>query len=462
MYWFVFGLLLLMCIKKTIQMKTRLLLLLSIFTLQINAQCWDKISSGAYHTIAIANNGTLWGWGYNNTGQVGCGNTTNQTSPVQIGTANDWVSIGTGYYHSFAIKSNGSLWAWGNNVDGQLGNGNNTNQLSPVQIGTSQWQTVTGGEAFTIAIKTNGTLWTWGVNTFGQIGDGTTTSRNTPFQVNTDTNWWKISAGRYNSYALKATKKLWAWGINNKSQIGDNSTTTRYLPVAVADTENFDNVIAGVNACYAITQNGDLKAWGAVNGTDVYAPYPFGYQATHTNWVDLKVGINHFVGTKNTNELFTWGTNNIGQLGVNSSSTPVLITTVSNLTNKIAANFYGSLVLNSSGQLYVTGQNHVGQFGTGTDVDIYGFISVSCPALSSSDFDKNIIISIHPNPVSNQLNISTPFEIQKLVIYDVAGKQVKYQEGNTTAIDVQDLKSGFYLLEVTINDKKEVSKFIKQ
>jgi hypothetical protein len=48
------------------------------------------------------------------------------------------------------------------------------------------------------------------------------------------------------------------------------------------------------------------------------------------------------------------------------------------------------------------------------------------------------------------------------VIYDVTGKQVKYQEGNTTAIDVQDLKSGFYLLEVTINDKKEVSKFIKQ
>ena len=77
-------------------------------------------------------------------------------------------------------------------------------------------------------------------------------------------------------------------------------------------------------------------------------------------------------------------------------------------------------------------------------------------------FDKNIIISIHPNPVSNQLNISTTFEIQKLVIYDVTGKQVKYQEGNTTAIDVQDLKSGFYLLEVTINDKKEVSKFIKQ
>jgi hypothetical protein len=80
----------------------------------------------------------------------------------------------------------------------------------------------------------------------------------------------------------------------------------------------------------------------------------------------------------------------------------------------------------------------------------------------TESFDELNKATLYPNPVSNQLNISTTFEIQKLVIYDVTGKQVKYQEGNTTAIDVQDLKSGFYLLEVTIYDKKEVSKFIKQ
>lgn len=42
-------------------MRTKLFLLFALFTLQSNAQCWSKISSGAYHTIAIANNGTLWG-----------------------------------------------------------------------------------------------------------------------------------------------------------------------------------------------------------------------------------------------------------------------------------------------------------------------------------------------------------------------------------------------------------------
>jgi len=111
MYRIVFGLLLLMRIKKTIQMKTKLLLLLSLFVLKSNAQqCWDKISSGAYHTIAISNDGTLWAWGYNDSGQLGDGTYVNKTVPTKIGTDTDWVSISTGYYHSFAIKSNGTLW----------------------------------------------------------------------------------------------------------------------------------------------------------------------------------------------------------------------------------------------------------------------------------------------------------------------------------------------------------------
>jgi sugar lactone lactonase YvrE len=116
-----------------------------------------------------------------------------------------------------------------------------------------------------------------------------------------------------------------------------------------------------------------------------------------------------------------------------------------------AASFYApiGICFDASRNIYIADSN-------------YGKIrKIDMSALSSNNF--NIAdFQIYPNPVSNQLNISTPFEIQKLVIYDVTGKQVKYQEGNTTAIDVQDLKSGFYLLEVTINDKKEVSKFIKQ
>ena len=55
-------------------MRTKLLLVAILFSLQINAQqCWSKLASGLYHSIAIANDGTLWSWGYNNSGQLGDG-----------------------------------------------------------------------------------------------------------------------------------------------------------------------------------------------------------------------------------------------------------------------------------------------------------------------------------------------------------------------------------------------------
>ena len=116
-----------------------------------------------------------------------------------------------------------------------------------------------------------------------------------------------------------------------------------------------------------------------------------------------------------------------------------------------AASFYGptGICFDATGNIYIS------------DSTNHRIRKIDMSALSLNNF--NIAdFQIYPNPVSNQLNISTTYEIQKVVIYDVTGKQVKLQEGNTTSIFVEDLKSGFYLLEVTIDGKKEVKKFIKQ
>ena len=113
----------------------------------------------------------LYSWGLNVNGQLGLGDTTYRSSPVQVGTLSDWVTVATGYRHTLSIKSNGTLWSWGRNQVGQLGLGNITDYSSPKQIGAlTNWLTIAASNYSTIAIKTDGTLWTWGQNNYGQLG----------------------------------------------------------------------------------------------------------------------------------------------------------------------------------------------------------------------------------------------------------------------------------------------------
>ncbi|MFP3670697.1 regulator, partial [Priestia sp. SIMBA_032] len=86
------------------------------------------------HTLALKTNGTLWGWGRNNYGQLGDGTTTAKTIPVQIGTATNWKSIDAGDHHSIGTKTNGMLWGWGYNQYGQLGDGTTMSKIEPTQI----------------------------------------------------------------------------------------------------------------------------------------------------------------------------------------------------------------------------------------------------------------------------------------------------------------------------------------
>jgi alpha-tubulin suppressor-like RCC1 family protein len=87
------------------------------------------------------------------------------------------------------------LWSWGNNAAGQLGLINTTNYSSPKQVGAlNTWKSCTGGSDFSAATKTNGTLWSFGGNSFGQLGIGSTSDQISPNQVGALTNWLKIAA----------------------------------------------------------------------------------------------------------------------------------------------------------------------------------------------------------------------------------------------------------------------------
>jgi alpha-tubulin suppressor-like RCC1 family protein len=248
---------------------------------------WASFAVGPLYVLAVKTNGTLWGWGSNEYGQLGRGaDKTNKSSPVQVGSLSNWaqVSIGAGEVGAgYAVKTNGTLWIIGGiYADGCAGIGiRSVTRSSPVQIGSlSNWAQVSAGFNTCFAIKTDGTLWAWGNNareTFltGFLGTGDVFARSSPVQIGTSiSNWAQVSAGNFqfdeSQLAVTQDGKLYVWGINSRGQLGLDNRNTQDAPVQNGSDTNWRSVATGYRATYAIKTNGTLWASGEnVNGTDL-------------------------------------------------------------------------------------------------------------------------------------------------------------------------------------------------
>jgi alpha-tubulin suppressor-like RCC1 family protein len=168
---------------------------------------WRMVSAGGDLTAAIKTDGTLWLWGYGVSGQLGNNATTNQSSPVQtISGGTNWKSVSVGGYHSAAIKTDGTLWLWGFGNSGPLGTNATTNQSSPVQTisGGTNWRSVSLGSFHSAAIKTDGSLWLWGNGAVGRLGNNSTNSQSSPVQtISSGTNWRTVTSSSDHSLATR-------------------------------------------------------------------------------------------------------------------------------------------------------------------------------------------------------------------------------------------------------------------
>lgn len=113
---------------------------------QITGTAWKTVSVGQYHGCALKTDGTLWCWGENSNGEIGIGSTnTPQSSPQQVTQASNWKTVEVGYQHSCATRTDTTAWCWGNNTNGQLGLGNTTQESYPWQVPFKTVQAMASG-----------------------------------------------------------------------------------------------------------------------------------------------------------------------------------------------------------------------------------------------------------------------------------------------------------------------------
>src|ERR1043165_1312474 len=118
--------------------------------------CAQQIAGSWEHSLAVCSNSTARAWGYNWYGQLGNGTSgpgTDSNVPVQVSSLTGIMAIAGGWFHSLALKNDGTVWTWGNNGSGQLGNGTNTDSNVPVQVNTlTSITAISGGTWFSISL----------------------------------------------------------------------------------------------------------------------------------------------------------------------------------------------------------------------------------------------------------------------------------------------------------------------
>jgi alpha-tubulin suppressor-like RCC1 family protein len=190
-------------------------------------------------------------------------------------------------------------------------------------------------ESNALALRFNGTAWAWGYNVTGNLGNNSTTGRSSPVSVVGDHSFTQLH-GYGGVIALKVDGTAWGWGYNQFGAVGDNSTSNRSSPVSVVGGHSF-LAVASEQGLNSIGLKADGSAW-------------------------------------------TWGWNNYGQLGNNSTtdrSSPVSVVgghAFVEITDTVNGN--DSFARKADGSVWAWGNNFLGKLGDNSTTDRSSPVSV--------------------------------------------------------------------------------------
>ncbi|KAL2940126.1 Ultraviolet-B receptor UVR8 [Bienertia sinuspersici] len=333
------------------------------------------ISAGEAHTLALSEDGKVYSWGRGAFGRLGNGSESDENLPVSIKLENgdsqnekplNFVGVAAGAYHSLALADDGSVWCWGYNTYSQLGfdgenvsvphqlqklvqldspqsHGDDSEENSETQLKCSA---IEAGGMMSVAIDNLGVLWmwgnipqpsssdddtftlkcfsapipmwdfyghtvvkvacgnehvvalvsagekhtndddlvcyAWGNNKHGQLGLGDTESRSRPQVVTqfSEVSVWKayeVACGAFHTVVLTLKKRpsdalesvCWTFGLGENGQLGHGTTQNSSLPESVSGLPEhayFVAVDCGLFHTSVVSTAGEVWSWGMEKG----------------------------------------------------------------------------------------------------------------------------------------------------------------------------------------------------
>ena len=386
---------------------------------QVSGSKYD--GSNHYGSLAVGSDGNAYAWGYNSSGQLGDGTTSQRNTPVKVKTPDrktyqdlpadfTYVQVSAGGSHSLALGSDGNAYAWGNNGSGQICDGTTTtSRNAPVRVKTPDRKTypdlpadftyvqVSAGYDYSLAVGSDGYAYAWGDNGNGKLGNNTDYDSSVPVRVRDPTNPTdagkglkaaQVSAGWNHSLAVGSDGNAYAWGYNNSGQLGNN-TSGYYVystfPVRVRDPANPTDKSKGLKA------------------------------------IQVSAGAYHSLAVGSDGSTYAWGYNYFGQLGNNTNSNSVFPERVRDSANptdkskglkaiQVSAGAHHSLAVGSDGSTYAWGYNYFGQLGNNTKNNKSAPVPVTFPlppVITGVRFDQTAVSGLTRGD-GNSVTVLTP------------------------------------------------------
>jgi alpha-tubulin suppressor-like RCC1 family protein len=328
----------------------------------VNAGSYAKVVGGNAFSCGLTTAGRVLCWGDNSFGNLGNGRTRSRDSvPVEVAGGRTFSDVAATGSHACALAVGGAAWCWGEREGGRLGNGQSVG-MDPVPTevtGGLTFSAITAGYDHTCALKSSGAAYCWGRSEFGGLGNGSnsgpelcgnTPCSTTPVAVFGGLSFIAISAGDYHTCALAISGAAYCWGPNDVGQLGTGSAVGPELcsgsspcstvPAAVAGGLTFIAIAAGYGHTCAVTPSADLYCWGGNHlgqlgvgtATGPQSPCSIGVSVPCSTtpmripgslrWAAISAGLIHTCAITTSGAAYCWGANEGGSLGLGTGTGP--------------------------------------------------------------------------------------------------------------------------------------------